>query len=117
PLPIPIAVRVISRVAEALDYAHRAKDAAGERIELVHRDVSPHNIVIRYDGVVKLLDFGVVKIKAEEQEDHTQSGVVRGKFAYMSPEQCTSGRIDARSDIFSLGICLYELLTGQPLYR
>lgn len=113
-LPLPIAVKVVSRVAEALDYAHHAKDERGRTMEVVHRDVSPHNVMLSYDGVVKLLDFGVAK--AESRITTTQAGVVRGKFAYMSPQQCLGLPLDGRSDVFSLGTVLYELLTGEPLF-
>ena len=113
-LPTPLAVRIAAQVAEALDHAHRLRDDAGNSLGLVHRDVSPHNIMVSFDGVVKLLDFGIAKARGA---DHTtEAGAVRGKFAYMSPEQALAKRLDARSDVFSLGICLYELLTHRRLY-
>jgi len=112
PLPRPIAVKIAAQIAEALDSAHRAHDSSGKPLGVVHRDVSPHNIMVSYDGVVKLLDFGVAKVQASM----TQSGTVKGKFAYMSPEQAQCKPIDGRSDIFSLGIVLYEALTGRRAY-
>jgi serine/threonine-protein kinase len=115
-VPLPIALRIVCDVAEALDYAHRATSDDGSPLHVVHRDVSPQNIVISYDGIVKLLDFGIAK--ARSRLTSTQSGTVRGKFAYMSPEQCEGNeRIDWRSDIFSLGVVLHELVTGQALFE
>src|SRR5262249_6961555 len=100
---------------EALHYAHRAKDANGQPLGIVHRDVSPHNVMVSYEGQVKLLDFGIAK--AEGASTKTEAGVVKGKFAYMSPQQCLGKPIDGRADVFALGICLYEALTGQSLYQ
>ncbi len=114
-LPIPLLLRVFALVAEALDSAHRAKDAAGQRLAVVHRDVSPHNLMIRYDGVVKLLDFGVAK--AENSQHSTESGALKGKFSYMSPEQAMGSAVDARADIFSLGVCIFEAVTGRRLFQ
>ena len=112
---LPIAIRIGVDVARALHYAHIANDEHGEPFNIVHRDVSPHNIMIGYTGVVKLLDFGIAK--ADHRAHKTQAGVVKGKFAYMAPEQCTAGQADHRLDIFALGVCLFETLTGRSLYR
>ncbi|MBW1874512.1 MAG: protein kinase [Deltaproteobacteria bacterium] len=112
---IPIAIRVGVDVARALHYAHIANDEHGEPFNIVHRDVSPHNVMIAYTGTVKLLDFGIAK--ADHRSHKTQAGVVKGKFAYMAPEQCTAGQADHRLDIFALGVCLFETLTGRSLYR
>ncbi|MBW2161512.1 MAG: serine/threonine protein kinase [Deltaproteobacteria bacterium] len=112
---LPIAIRVGVDVARALHYAHIANDEHGEPFNIVHRDVSPHNIMIGYSGAVKLLDFGIAK--ADHRAHKTQAGVVKGKFAYMAPEQCTAGQADHRLDIFALGVCLFETLTGRSLYR
>jgi serine/threonine protein kinase len=112
---LPIAIRVGVDVARALHYAHIANDEHGEPFNIVHRDVSPHNIMIGYAGAVKLLDFGIAK--ADHRAHKTQAGVVKGKFAYMAPEQCTAGQADHRLDIFALGVCLFETLTGRSLYR
>jgi serine/threonine-protein kinase len=112
---LPIAVRIGVDVARALHYAHIANDEHGEPFNIIHRDVSPHNIMIGYNGSVKLLDFGIAK--ADHRAHKTQAGVVKGKFAYMAPEQCTAGQADHRLDIFALGVCLFETFTGRSLYR
>jgi serine/threonine protein kinase len=113
-LPVAVVARVISLVAEALHYAHGAVDADGAPLHVVHRDVSPSNILIGRDGRVKLLDFGVAK--ARSHATRTSAGVVKGKFAYMAPEQCRGSVADARADVFALGICLYEALTCTSLF-
>lgn len=114
-IPGPIAVKIIAHVAEALHSAHHGRDAMGRPLNMVHRDVSPQNIMISFDGQVKLLDFGVAK--ASTQDAQTRAGAVKGKFSYMSPEQCRGSQLDGRSDLFSLGVCLYEAVTGKPLYH
>ena len=114
-IPPPIVVKTIARVAEALHYAHCAKDDMGQPLGIVHRDVSPQNIMISYEGAVKLLDFGIAK--ASTHHTKTQEGQVKGKFAYMAPEQCLGEPMDGRADVFALGVCLYEALTGRPLYH
>jgi serine/threonine protein kinase len=114
-VPIPLVVRVLAQTSEALHYAHRARDENGAPLGIVHRDVSPQNIMVAYNGSVKLLDFGVAK--AASHETRTQAGVVKGKLAYMAPEQCRGDAIDARADVFGLGVCLYEALVGRPLYQ
>ena len=112
---LPVAIRIGVDVARALHYAHIANDEHGEPFNIIHRVVSPHNIMIGYTGAVKLLDFGIAK--ADHRAHKTQAGVVKGKFAYMAPEQCTAGQADHRLDIFALGVCLFEALTGRSLYR
>jgi len=114
-VPVEIAVRIGAQIAGSLHYAHRAKDALGRPMNIVHRDVTPHNLMVAYDGQVKLLDFGIAK--AETQTQATEAGTVKGKFSYMSPEQCTGKKIDGRSDVFALGICLWETIVGRALYR
>ena len=115
PLPVPLAVYVASKVASALDYAHRRRDGDGRDLHIVHRDVSPQNILISYEGDIKLCDFGIAK--AASKVSQTESGALKGKIQYMSPEQAWGKPIDRRSDLFSLGTVLYELLTEQKLFR
>ncbi len=114
PMPISMAVYCIMKVCEGLDYAHNKKDPAGRELNLVHRDVSPQNILISYDGEVKIIDFGIAK--AAGKAGKTQAGILKGKFGYMSPEQVRGLPLDRRSDIFAVGICLWEMLTGERLF-
>ncbi|MBP7586374.1 MAG: TonB family protein [Thermoanaerobaculia bacterium] len=114
PLPLGLALLVGSRLASALDHAHRQKDFEGRPLGLVHRDVSPQNVLISYEGDIKLCDFGIVK--AVTKASKTQMGALKGKLQYMSPEQAWGRPVDARSDIFSLGSLLFEMLTGRRLF-
>ncbi len=111
PLPPDLAVLVASKVCSALEYAHRKKDDRGQKMKIVHRDVSPQNILISFEGDVKLTDFGIAK--AATKATAHESGALRGKLLYMSPEQAWGKPMDRRSDIFSLGLVLYEMLTDQ----
>lgn len=113
-VPVEIAVLITSKICSALDYAHRKRDANGQPLNLVHRDVSPQNILISYEGDVKLVDFGIAK--AATKVHVTQHGALKGKLLYMSPEQAWGRSVDRRSDIFSVGVVLYEMLTGRPLF-
>lgn len=113
PWPVEVAVYIVMEVLEGLDYAHRKRDDQGRPIELVHRDVSPSNILVSHDGQVKLLDFGIARSLASEYE--TRTGVVKGKPGYMSPEQAAGAAVDARADIWSCGAVLHELLTGAKV--
>ena len=116
PLPLGFAVHVAQHLCRGLHFAHTRQDpASGAALNLVHRDVSPQNILISILGEVKLIDFGVAKFNSALREQ-TRAGVIKGKFGYMSPEQAFDEPLDGRSDIFSLGICLYEMLTGRSLY-
>ena len=110
----PMACFIISRVCEALDYAHRKRDPAGKEYKIIHRDVSPQNVLASFEGEVKLCDFGIAK--AATQSTRTQAGVLKGKFAYMSPEQVRGQPIDRRSDLFALGVIFFEMLTGERLF-
>src|SRR5262249_35194442 len=95
-------------------HAHTATDAAGSPQPIVHRDVTPSNLIVSFNGVVKVVDFGVAK--ATLGEGYTQAGALKGKMSYLAPEQIEDLPVDGRTDIFQLGICLHELLTGQRLF-
>jgi tRNA A-37 threonylcarbamoyl transferase component Bud32 len=110
PLPLEHAVTIVAAAAEGLHYAHERLGPGGEPLGIVHRDVSPSNVLVSYDGAVKVSDFGIAKWAF--QRTRTQEGTLKGKFAYMSPEQCRAKPVDRRSDIFALGAILYELTTG-----
>jgi serine/threonine protein kinase len=112
-LPFPLGARIVAEVASALDYAHRLPGDDDLPLGIVHRDVSPANIMIARDGRVKLVDFGLAK--ARTQLVKTQPGLVKGKFGYLAPEQLT-GQVDWRTDLFALGLCLYEAVTGKQLF-
>ena len=108
-LPPPLAARIVSQAAEGLHAAHEIEDARGHKLELIHRDVSPENIVVLYNGQVKIVDFGIAKSHARITK--TRIGVIKGKYAYMSPEHIQDRAIDRRSDVFALGVVLWEALT------
>ena len=110
-LGVELAVLITSRVCSALEYAHRKRDEKGRAMQIVHRDISPQNILLSFEGEVKLTDFGIAK--AAHKASVTQRGTLRGKVTYMSPEQASGTAMDGRSDLFSLGIVLYELVTGR----
>jgi eukaryotic-like serine/threonine-protein kinase len=112
--PFEVAAFIGAEVAQGLDYAHRKRDARGRPLKIVHRDVSPQNVLVSFDGEVKIVDFGIAKAALRGQQ--TAAGVIKGKYYYMSPEQAWGDPIDARTDIFSAGILLYEMLVGQMLY-
>ena len=113
-LPIAMSCHIIQKVCEGLDAAHRKKDDDGNDLGLVHRDVSPQNVLMSFEGEVKVIDFGIAK--AANKVSKTQAGVLKGKFGYMSPEQVRGVDLDNRSDIFAVGIVLYELLVGDRLF-
>jgi serine/threonine protein kinase len=112
----PLAIRIVASACEGLYYAHTRVDGSGKPLKVVHRDISPQNILISFDGSVKLVDFGIAK--AADTVGLTKSGAIKGKFAYMAPEQAAGKALDHRADIFAIGLVLYELLTGvRPLKR
>lgn len=113
-LPAGIAVFIAKEVAAALGYAHIQKDSAGNDLNIIHRDISPQNILVSYEGEVKIVDFGIAKASAHSK---TTTGMLKGKLSYMSPEQAWGKPVDHRSDIFSLGVVLYEMLTGRKLFQ
>lgn len=116
-LPLAVAVYVIANVARGLAYAHTRCDANGRPTPIVHRDVSPHNVILSFLGEVKLVDFGIARLASELEEDGERGGPGGGKFAYMSPEQAAGGLVDHRSDLFSCGIVLWEMLVGHRLFQ
>jgi serine/threonine protein kinase len=115
-LPLEICLYIAVEASRGLGYAHTLRDGAGQALDIVHRDVSPGNIMLSFDGRVKILDFGVARMN-ETNGIQTQTGTLRGKFAYMSPEQTLGSNVDARSDVFAFGVVLYELLTGQNPFK
>ena len=114
PAPPAIAAYLASKMCDGLDHAHRAVDAAGQPLHIIHRDVSPQNIVVSYEGDVKVVDFGIAR--AESRVSQTRAGVIKGKLGYMSPEQAWARPLDRRSDLFSVATILYELVTGARLF-
>jgi serine/threonine protein kinase len=114
PITLEHALFITARICEGLDYAHDLKDIQGHSVGIIHRDISPPNILVTYDGEVKILDFGVAK--AAGMNTKTREGVIKGKVCYMSPEQASGLDIDHRSDLFSAGVLLYEMLSGQRMF-
>jgi serine/threonine protein kinase len=115
-IPVPFICHIISEIAKGLHYAHNLRDSStGEPLQLVHRDISPANIMISFNGSVKLVDFGIAK--AANSLDLTRTGVLKGKFKYLAPERVTNTGSDSRSDIFSLGVVFYEMFARQHLFN
>lgn len=110
-LPAPTALSIGLTVAEALHYVHERRDELGRPLNIVHRDLNPTNVLVSYDGAVKLIDFGIAKAATRVYE--TRAGVIKGTFGYIAPEALTGGEVDRRADVFALGILLYELIIGQ----
>ena len=115
PLPVEFSLLIIIETLRALDFAHRKKDADGRPLNIVHRDVSPSNVLVSFDGEVKLCDFGIARAMGVGAE--LPSEAIQGKAGYMSPEAAAGGNLDARSDVFAAGVILWELLAGRRLYR
>lgn len=114
-LSIDLAAHIIAELCRGLDYAHRHRDARGQPNGIVHRDVSPQNLLLSFAGEVKVADFGIAKAKSRRRD--SDSGVIKGKYFYMSPEQVRAEAVDHRSDIFSAGIVFWELLVGRRLHQ
>ncbi|MEQ8275962.1 MAG: serine/threonine-protein kinase [Deltaproteobacteria bacterium] len=114
-IPVAIAARIVADTCKALHHAHEQTGYDGKPLNIVHRDVSPHNVLVTYAGDVKIVDFGIAK--ARTQTSKTGAGMLKGKYSYMSPEQCMGTSLDRRSDLFSLGVVLYELTTGRRLFH
>ena len=115
PMPYSISLQIVIDIARGLHYAHEKKDLDGQSLGIIHRDVSPHNVMVTFEGYSKLVDFGIAR--AQTKRSHTAPGVVRGKLAYMSPEQAAGFELDPRSDLFSLGVMLHEVTTGLRLHQ
>src|SRR5580700_11968031 len=111
-IPPWVGAWIISEAAKGLHYAHEKKDEAGQPLDIIHRDVSPQNILLSFEGAVKIADFGIASARlfADEQ------GVLKGKFGYMSPEQARGESVDRRSDLYALGVILWEILAGRPIH-
>lgn len=115
PMPLPVALGIVIQACEGAHAAHELADPAGHTLGLVHRDISPHNLMVTDEGHVKLLDFGIAKATAASEA--TRTGGVKGKTSYLSPEQCRQDPLDRRSDVFALGIVLWELVAGTSLFK
>jgi serine/threonine protein kinase len=115
PLPLQEALSIGIQTCEGLHYAHEMNDSEGRPLNLVHRDLSPQNIFVTYSGIVKVVDFGLARV--EEKLLQTRPGTIKGKYAYMSPEQVTGDELDRRSDIFSLGVVMWETLASRRLFK
>src|ERR1041385_1069912 len=111
-IPSYVSAYIVAEVAKGLHYAHERRDEGGKPIDIVHRDVSPQNILLSFDGGVKIADFGIATASLFREEP----GVLKGKTGYMSPEQARAEKVDRRTDIYSLGVVFHELLTGRPLH-
>jgi serine/threonine protein kinase/cytochrome c-type biogenesis protein CcmH/NrfG len=115
PIPIEYALFITCRICSGLDYSHNFKDFQGNTLKLIHRDISPQNILVTYEGEIKIVDFGIAK--AAKESSDTEDGLIKGKVAYMSPEQAAGKTMDHRSDIFSTGLLLYEMVTGKRVFE
>lgn len=114
-IPLPLQLKILVDALSGLHYAHELQDFDGTPLDLVHRDVSPHNIFVTYDGQVKVLDFGIAKAAISSQE--TKSGVIKGKVSYMAPEQFQAGPVDRRADVYAMGAILWQTATGYRLWK
>jgi len=115
-IPTGVILRVLADACAGLHEAHELRDPQGHALEIVHRDVSPHNILVSSKGISKVIDFGIAKARSRMGSD-TNSGVLKGKIAYMAPEQALGGQVDRRADVWAIGAILYHLLAGKPPYE
>jgi len=115
--PVAASLEIVRQVCLGLHYAHSLQSSTGQPLGIVHRDVSPANLMLSFHGGVKILDFGIARVAEGLRETRTQAGTMKGKVSYMSPEQIRMEPIDGRADIFAIGIVLHELLTGRRLFR
>jgi serine/threonine protein kinase len=113
-IPLPISLYLVTQLCDALEYAHNLCDASGTSLGIIHRDVTPANIIVSTDGLAKLIDFGIAK--AASSNVRTKTGFIKGKFAYVAPEYI-AGKIDTRVDLFAAGVIAHELLTGRRLFQ
>jgi serine/threonine protein kinase len=115
--PVSATLEIVRQVCLGLHYAHSLQSATGQSLGIIHRDISPSNLMLSYHGSVKILDFGIARVAEGLRETHTQAGTMKGKVSYMSPEQIRMESIDSRSDVFAVGIVLHEFLTGRRLFK
>jgi serine/threonine-protein kinase len=113
-IPVPLVLNLAAQASAGLHYAHE-RSANGKPLNMVHRDISPQNLVVSFEGLVKIVDFGIAR--ADQRDTKTKAGTIKGKFAYMSPEQCVATNVDRRTDVFALGVIVHELLTGERLFK
>ncbi len=115
--PVAATLDIVRQVCLGLNYAHSLQSATGQPLGIIHRDISPSNLIVSFHGAVKILDFGIARVTEELRETHTQAGTMKGKVSYMSPEQIRMEPVDSRSDIFAVGVVLHEFLTGRRLFK
>jgi serine/threonine-protein kinase len=115
--PVAATLDIVRQVCLGLNYAHSLQSSTGQPLGIIHRDISPSNLIVSFHGAVKILDFGIARVTEELRETHTQAGTMKGKVSYMSPEQIRMEPIDSRSDIFAVGVVLHEFLTGRRLFK
>jgi serine/threonine protein kinase len=116
-VPLKLHLHILCQVLDALHYVHQLKTASGDSLECVHRDVTPHNVMVLHEGGIKVVDFGVAKVRAHA-ENHTRTGVIKGKVSYMAPEQLLAcANVDGRADIYSVGVMLWEAVAGHRMWR
>jgi eukaryotic-like serine/threonine-protein kinase len=115
--PVAATLDIVRQLCLGLNYAHSLQSSTGQPLGIIHRDISPSNLIVSFHGVVKILDFGIARVAEELRETHTQAGTMKGKVSYMSPEQIRMEPVDSRSDIFAVGVVLHEFLTGRRLFK